>query len=173
MALLLRLLGLASAFLFVACGTRSGDFPVERNVVTHCYPAVIPQLAGRLEMHGHKVADYFSEKLIARRPLGDLREWSGKFDVEEGDSDWNSWVEIRFEQVVDTKTGQNTWLANGVFLDGWDESKKIPFSRLPVLMLDEEGSAFFEIGKRRCYLFRHKTKGCILVIESGFYEKVN
>jgi hypothetical protein len=173
MSLLIRLLGSVSLVLVAACAQHPGDFPVSHNEVTHCYPAVIPQLSGRLEMPGHEVADYFSEKWIVKRPLGDLGEWSGKFDVEEGDSDWNSWVEIRFEQGADEKTGKKAWFASGVFLDGWDESKKVPFSRLPVLMLDEDGSAFFKIGKRRCYLFRHATRGCILVIESGFYEKVH
>jgi hypothetical protein len=167
MALLLRLLGLASAFLFVACGARRGDFPVERNVVTHCYRALIPQLAGGLEMPERDVADYFSEKLIAKRPLGDLREWSGKFDVEEGDSDWNSWIEVRFEQ----NAAKKQWLVSGTFLDGWDESKTIHFEKLPVLMLDEDGSAFFKFAGKRCYLFRHQTRGPVLIVELGFYQK--
>jgi len=124
-------------------------------------------------MPGHNVAEYFSETLILKRPLGDLKEWSGKFDVEEGDSDWNSWVRIRFEQGADEKTGKRTWLASGVFLDGWDESKKVPFARVPVLMLDEDGSAFFKIGTKRGYLFRHKTRGPVLVVESGFYAKLS
>lgn len=173
MNLLIRLLGSVFFVLVAACAKHPGDFPVSHNEVSHCYPAVIPQLAGRLEMHGHEVADYFSEELILKRPLGDLREWSGKFDVEEGDSDWNSWVEIRFVQGNDEKTGKKVWLASGTFLDGWDESKAVSFARAPVLMLDEDGSAFFKIGPKRCYLFRHKTRGCILVIESGFYEKTN
>jgi hypothetical protein len=172
MAFFLRLLGLASVVFIAACGTHSGDIPVARNDVTRCYPAIIPQVAGRLQLPERDAADYLSDEVISKRPLVDLSEWSGKFDVEEGDSDWNSWVQIRFEQGIDEKTDKRTWLASGVFLDGWDESKKVVFARLPVSML-EENSAFFEIGKRRCYLFRHKTKGCILVIESGFYEKVN
>lgn len=159
MALLLRLLGLASMVLIAS--VHAEEIPI------------IPRVGGRIQMPERDVTDYFSEKLIVKRPLGDLREWSGQFDVEEGDSDWNSWVRIRFEQGADEKTGKRTWLASGTFLDGWDESKKVSFSRLPVLMLDEDGSAFFKIGKRRCYLFRHTTRGCILVIESGFYEKVN
>lgn len=117
------------------------------------------------------VADYFSEKLILKRSLGDLKEWSGEFDVEEGDSDWYSNIKIRFRLVSDNQTKKQHWVASGAIVDGW-EFQKTPFKDIPVMLLDEDGSAFFKIGKKRCYLFRHKTRGRILIVESGFYEQV-
>jgi hypothetical protein len=112
-------------------------------------------------------------KLGARNSFRLFREsthcdqWSGKFDVEEGDSDWNSWIEVRFVQ----NAAKKQWLVSGSFLDGWDESKAIHFEKLPVLMMDEDGSAFFKFAGKYCYLFRHQTRGPVLIVESGFYEK--
>lgn len=153
---------LSIGFLFFCAPLHASEKPILRRV------------GERLFIPCHDVSLYFSDSLILKAPLGNLREWSSKFGIHEGDSDKASNVEIKFVRVVEKKSGKIIWSASGKIVDGIAERKTItPFKNVTVMVLDEDGSAFFKIGKLRCYLFRHKTAGCILVVEDGFYTRLN